>query len=121
MYRLVLKLSGSYSIAVKWNGAWKTKAKGTVDVLGHHPQPWIANDGSTFVVADEYAGVGVYTAKGRALHALTPEELLTQEELRDRPGRWPCHGEGTCLKAYQVRGRNVVVTLSSNRKVSLGF
>ena len=68
--------------------------EGRLQHPGHHGVILVPDSGRRFVVFDCYSGISIHRRDGKLVKRLAPKDLLSAAELRKRPGRWACHGEG---------------------------
>jgi hypothetical protein len=120
-YRLALDPKGSFKIMELGKAGVKVRARSKFAPLGHHYEPAMSNDGKFFVLVDRNAGLQVYRDSGQEMLSASPEDLLSDDELEKREGKWACHPEGQWLRQYRVNGRSIDLTLSGGRKRTVSW
>ena len=118
-WQVTVKHDGKFEFARKSAKGLKVQSKASIEVPGHHPSLFVSNSGRRFVIVDPYAGVAIYDQKGAIVKRYEPNDLLTENELENRPGKWTCHPEGTCVLGTKVERDGVLVSLSNGKKVRL--
>ncbi|HZH98147.1 MAG TPA: hypothetical protein VEX38_04185 [Fimbriimonadaceae bacterium] len=120
-YTLVLDPRGPYKIVENGSAGKKVLSASTFKPLGHHYAPALSEDGSLFVLVDQWAGIQVYTRTGKQIFKLLPEHVLSPRELQNREAKWTCHQEGMWLRSYRVDDRGARLVLSGGRTHTISW
>lgn len=118
-YKLHLKGTGDFELYFKGRKGFRQISGGKIALKGHHPKITLLDSGDRFIVADTYDGIGIYSARGKTIRFRKPEDVLSKDELEQRPGKWACHEEGTWMRAMEVKSDTVLVTLYTENKFQL--
>ncbi len=118
---------GTVKVTVLHDGKLTVHRKGSTNRIylgrwsgfGHHQQVVISGDGSAFAIYDCYAGMEIFNGKGKKIALLLPRLLLSEKELKNVPGKWTCHPEGTWLKnpTFTFMKSYLEFTVYNGRKV----
>lgn len=117
--RVVVEMTGK--VLVYRKGEKKPQSVSRWERFGHHLDMIVSHDASSIALVDDYAGMEILDANGKRKAFLSPDKLLSSDELANTPHQWACHPEGQWVVKPNIRisAGFLSFSLYNGRKIDL--